>query len=113
MIAAILHESRTLTQYVSQRCRNGAELRRGRESNEEPVPGGHELRTPLNAIGGYVQLLEMGLRGPVTDEQRADLERIKLNQKHLLSLINDVLSFTQLGAGHVKYRMSNVPVDVT
>ena len=25
----------------------------------------HELMTPLNAIGGYVSLLEMGLRGPV------------------------------------------------
>jgi signal transduction histidine kinase len=73
----------------------------------------HDLRTPLNAIGGYVQLLQMGLRGPVTDEQRVDLERIKMNQEHLLSLINDVLNFTQLGAGHVKYRISNVPIDVT
>lgn len=73
----------------------------------------HDLRTPLNAIGGYVQLLQMGLRGPVTDEQRVDLERIKMNQEHLLSLINDVLNFTQLGAGHVKYRISNVLIDVT
>ena len=37
---------------------------------------GHELRTPLNAIGGYAELLEMGLRGPVTPAQRKDLGRI-------------------------------------
>ncbi len=51
----------------------------------------HELRTPLNAIGGYVDLIEMGLRGPITDEQRRDLQRIKTSQQHLLGLISSVL----------------------
>src|SRR6478672_116807 len=37
----------------------------------------HELRTPLNSIGGYVDLLEMELRGPLTEAQRGDLQRIK------------------------------------
>ena len=37
----------------------------------------HELRTPLNSIGGYVDLLEMELRGPLTDAQKSDLARIK------------------------------------
>lgn len=40
----------------------------------------HELRTPLNAIGGYLELLDMGIRGPVTEDQRADLARMKTNQ---------------------------------
>jgi signal transduction histidine kinase len=61
----------------------------------------HELRTPLNAIGGYADLIQAGIRGPVTDEQMLDLERIKRSQRHLLSLINDVLNFAKLQAGSV------------
>ncbi|MGI8545764.1 MAG: ATP-binding protein [Gemmatimonadaceae bacterium] len=71
----------------------------------------HELRTPLNAIGGYVQLIEMGLRGPVTAEQLSDLSRIQRSQKHLLGLINDVLNFAKLGAGQVEYHTERVPLD--
>ena len=63
----------------------------------------HELRTPLNAIGGYAQLLEMGLRGDVSDEQRADLERIQRSQRHLLSVINEVLNYARLESGALMY----------
>lgn len=63
----------------------------------------HELRTPLNAIAGYTELLEMGIRGPVTPEQHTDLERIRRSQRHLLSLINDVLNFAKLEAGRVEF----------
>ena len=61
----------------------------------------HELRTPLNAIAGYSELLKLELRGPITPEQREDLERIDRSQRHLLSLINDVLNFAKIEAGHV------------
>jgi PAS domain S-box-containing protein len=61
----------------------------------------HELRTPLNAIAGYSELLKLELRGPITQEQREDLERIDRSQRHLLSLINDVLNFAKIEAGHV------------
>jgi signal transduction histidine kinase len=71
----------------------------------------HELRTPLNAIAGYVELLEMGLRGDVTDAQRADLRRIGQNQRMLLALINDVLNFAKIEAGHVDFELSHVPVN--
>ena len=70
----------------------------------------HELRTPLNAIGGYAQLLEMGVRGPVTPSQREDLERIERSQRHLLSLINDVLNFAKLEAGRVNFAITPVPI---
>ena len=71
----------------------------------------HELRTPLNAIGGYAELIEMGLRGAVTTEQREDLERIQRAQRHLLGLINGVLNYTKIDAGAVHYDITDVVVD--
>jgi signal transduction histidine kinase len=68
----------------------------------------HELRTPLNAIAGYTELLDIGVRGPVTPEQREDLGRITRAQRHLLSLINDLLNFARLDAGRVQFRVEEV-----
>ena len=70
----------------------------------------HELRTPLNAIGGYVQLLEMGIHGPVTDAQSHALERVRKSQQHLLGLINEVLNYARLESGMVTYEIADVPV---
>ena len=70
----------------------------------------HELRTPLNAIGGYTQLLELGLHGPVTDAQRGALARVQAAQRRLLSLINDVLNYAKLEGGRVAYDMAAVDV---
>jgi signal transduction histidine kinase len=68
----------------------------------------HELRTPLNAVSGYVDLLEMGVRGPVTDAQREDLRRIRRASQHLLSLINDILNYARLEAGSVELHLSDI-----
>jgi signal transduction histidine kinase len=68
----------------------------------------HELRTPLNAIGGYAQLIEMGVRGPVTAAQQEDLARIQQSQQHLLGLINSVLNYAKLEAGRVAYDLAEV-----
>jgi signal transduction histidine kinase len=70
----------------------------------------HELRTPLNAIGGYAQLVRLGLRGPITEKQGQDLDRISLNQRNLLGLINDILNFAKVEAGHVEFDLADVPV---
>ena len=70
----------------------------------------HELRTPLNAIGGYVDIIEMGLRGPVSELQRTDLARIKTNQQHLLVLITEILNYARLGGGHVTYNVAEFNV---
>jgi signal transduction histidine kinase len=71
----------------------------------------HELRTPLNAIAGYVELLEMGIRGPVTPEQVDDLRRIRASQAHLLRLITDVLDYARLGAGQTELSVTDVELN--
>lgn len=65
----------------------------------------HDLRTPLNAIGGYSELLAMGVRGEVNEAQKQDLARIRRNQKHLLALVNDVLSFAKIEQGDIALRL--------
>ncbi len=70
----------------------------------------HELRTPLNAIAGYTELLEMGLHGPVTAAQLDALQRIRRSERHLLSLIEDILSFARIEAGRLTVEAGDVPL---
>jgi PAS domain S-box-containing protein len=70
----------------------------------------HELRTPLNAIAGHVQLIEMGIYGPVSDAQHDALVRVERAQRHLLGLINDVLNYARIEAGRVEYDVAPVLV---
>ncbi|MGH7717276.1 MAG: sensor histidine kinase [Gemmatimonadaceae bacterium] len=70
----------------------------------------HELRTPLNAISGYVELMSLGVAGGLTEKQREALSRIQRSQQHLLSLIDDVLSFARIEVGHISLAMQPVLV---
>lgn len=71
----------------------------------------HELKTPLNAIGGYAELLQLGVRGPVTPEQRGDIERIQWGQQQLLGVIDAVLAYTKLEAGILHFAVEDIPLD--
>lgn len=94
---------------AERRARNDAEVARAAAEKANQAKAeflaamSHELRTPLNAIGGYAQLIEMGIHGPVTDAQQEALSRIDLAQRHLLRLVNDVLNFARIQAGHLEY----------
>jgi signal transduction histidine kinase/CheY-like chemotaxis protein len=70
----------------------------------------HELRTPLNAISGYVDLMTMEVHDPVTPTQRTYLARIQSNQRHLLSMIDDVLSFAKVETGRLTLGLESVRV---
>jgi signal transduction histidine kinase len=70
----------------------------------------HELRTPLNAIDGYAELLEMEIRGPLTNAQRNDIGRIRKSQRVLLGLITDILNYVRIEAGQVQYVTEGVRI---
>jgi signal transduction histidine kinase len=70
----------------------------------------HELRTPLNAIIGYVELMAMEMENRITERQRTYVSRIRSNQKQLLSLIDDVLSFTKGGDSRLSLSIEAVRV---
>jgi signal transduction histidine kinase len=59
----------------------------------------HELRTPLTAVMGYLALMDEGLAGPVTPEQRRTIAQVKTSSEHLLELIGDLLELTTLKRG--------------
>lgn len=71
----------------------------------------HEFRTPLNAIAGYAELLDLGIHGPLTPEQRTDLSRIQHNVRHLLGLVGNVLSLLKLESGRLDYRITDVGLE--
>ena len=70
----------------------------------------HELRTPLNAISGYVDLMLLDTPDPVTETQRSYLSRIRSNQRHLLVMIEEVLSFAKVEAGRLSLSLGTVHV---
>jgi signal transduction histidine kinase len=70
----------------------------------------HELRTPLNAIIGYIDLLELGIYGPVTEKQAEIYPRVRRSSQHLLSLITDILQYAKVRAGRLQVAREAVPI---
>jgi len=103
---------------ISERRRAAEELRVARDTAasanrakaEFLAVMSHELRTPLNAISGYVDMLNLGIKGSLTDEQQDAIARIRRNQQHLTTLIDDVLSFAKIEEGGLAFRHEPVQV---
>ena len=64
----------------------------------------HELRTPLNAILGYTDLFLAGIPAPLPDAVVPQMGRVQAAGRHLLELIEEVLTFARLEAGQEEAR---------
>jgi signal transduction histidine kinase len=68
----------------------------------------HDIRSPLGAIDGYCWNMEDEVYGPVTDQQRRALARVRMSGRHLLSLLDNVMDMARLDAGSVT--LSTMPL---
>ncbi|MNS48226.1 Alginate biosynthesis sensor protein KinB [compost metagenome] len=59
----------------------------------------HELRTPLTSIKGFIEFLEDGFGGPLTDGQRDYVQQIEKSASRLELLANDLLDYARMDAG--------------
>jgi signal transduction histidine kinase len=70
----------------------------------------HEIRTPINAMMGYAELMQLGISGPVTDQQAKYLERIRASGDHLTSLIGEILDLAKIEAGRMAVELTAAPI---
>ncbi|HSJ14254.1 MAG TPA: ATP-binding protein [Longimicrobiales bacterium] len=66
----------------------------------------HELRTPLNAIMGYTDLMDAQVSGPLTAKQHGQIGRIRASARHLLQLIEEILSYARMESGGEEVRIA-------
>lgn len=71
----------------------------------------HELRTPLNAVIGYSDLLTMGVPVPIPPRARTHVDRIRSSARHLLRLIEEILTFARAEAGREQIHLEEVPIE--
>jgi signal transduction histidine kinase len=71
----------------------------------------HDLRAPLTAIMSSAAIIEDGLVGPVTDEQKNWLLKITTGSHSLLNLINDFLDLSKIEAGRLDLIRAEVDLE--
>ena len=70
----------------------------------------HELRTPLNSVIGFANILLKNKKQNLASSDLSFLERIQVNGKHLLALINEILDLAKIESGRMDLELMRVDI---
>lgn len=89
--------------------RQREELERVTQSRTRLMRGfSHDVKNPLGAADGYAALLEEGIVGELSEEQRQSVHRIRSSIEDSLRLINDLLELARAEAGQIQLEVASI-----
>jgi len=107
--AATWWVSRRVHEYAAEAEERRAALAEVMASRARFMRGvSHDLKNPIHAIDGHAQLLEDGVLGPLTDEQRDSVTRIRRAVRAMMGLIEDLLELARAESGQLTVRLDRV-----
>ncbi|HEY0674079.1 MAG TPA: ATP-binding protein [Longimicrobiales bacterium] len=79
-----------------------AESARAAEARNRLLRGvTHDVKNPLGAARGYAELLDLGIKGPITEEQRAMVKGVQRSLDSALAIISDLLDLARSDSGGI------------
>ena len=100
------------SELFEQTKKQAAELEKAKEMQADfAAMIAHDLRSPLTATLSTATMLEDGLFGTVTEEQKKWLVKVQSNIRNLVDLVNDFLDLSKLEAGHIQLSKEKVHLD--
>lgn len=101
LLARVMYNSTKMTKEGSKQLLGVIdELEKVEQSKDDFLANvSHEIRTPLNTICGLSELL---LQKELTDSVREDIQSIQISGRMLMSVVSDILDFSELLSGKIE-----------
>jgi len=101
LVKGFNHMLETIAEQNNQLVKAKEEASKNAKAKEEFLANiSHEIRTPLNAITGFSNIL---IDTSLNAEQRLFIQNIKSASDNLLSIVNDILDYSKIGAHKLEF----------